>query len=84
MQLKKIETWTDSNYYSTSTRDIIVGMKRPKKSQIFDGYFASGSRTTAPKENCPPILFLTLTLTLTGGQFSSGPMVWTPSPVYWE
>ena len=35
-----------------------------------------GSRKIAPEENCPPALILTLivsqTLTLTGGQFSSG------------
>ena len=39
--------------------------------------------TIAPKENCPPTAKLTLrqTLTLTGGQFSSGAIVWlSPHP----
>ena len=41
-----------------------------------------GSRKIACKENCPPALILTLilsqTLTLTGGQFSSGTIFRTP------
>ena len=39
------------------------------------------SRTIAPEENCPPPnpkLTLNLTPTLTGGQFSSGAIVWLP------
>ena len=39
--------------------------------------------TIAPKENCPPTAKLTLrqTLTLTGGQFSSGAVAWlSPHP----
>ena len=52
------------------------------KNQIYDGVINTqkGSRTIAPEENYPPALILTLTLnqtpTLTGGQFSSGVIVW--------
>ena len=42
-----------------------------------------GSRKIAPEENCPLALILTLilnqTLTLTGGQFSSGAIFQTPN-----
>ena len=40
----------------------------------------TSSRTITPKENCPPTPKLTLsqTLTLTGGQFSLGAIVWLP------
>ena len=47
--------------------------------QFFDAL--KGSRTIAPEEHCPPTLILTIilnqTLTLTGGQFSSGAIVRT-------
>ena len=42
-----------------------------------------GSSTIASEENCPPTpkLTLTQTLTLTGGLFSSGEIVWLlPNP----
>ena len=43
--------------------------------------YEDGSRATAPEENCPPALILTLTLTqtLTGGQFSLVAIVQTPT-----
>ena len=42
-----------------------------------------GSRAIASVENCPPLtpkLILSQALTLTGGQFSSGAIVWLASP----
>ena len=46
----------------------------------------NGSRTSAPEENCPQTLILTLnlnqTLTLTMGQLSSGGIVGTPVEIY--
>ena len=49
-------------------------------------YANYGSKKIAPEENCPPALILTLilnqTLTLTGGQFSSGGIFRTPPTLY--
>ena len=50
---------------------------------FLDYIFFGGSRTIAPVENCPSTAKLTLrqTITLTGGQFSSGAIVWlSPNP----
>ena len=43
-------------------------------------YVFNGSRTIAPKENCPPTL--KLTLTLTGGEFSSGAIISDSGSLY--
>ena len=48
----------------------------PEKYSMKNSYNKNGSRKIAPQENCPAALILMLilnqTLTLTGGQFSSG------------
>ena len=53
------------------------------KTHYSNEFCRKSSRTIAPEENCPPTPKLTLTqpLTLTGGQFSSGAIVWlSPNP----
>ena len=51
-----------------------------RKTFYISCFFQTDSRTIAPKENCPPPptpkLTLTKTLTLTGGQFFPGTIVW--------
>ena len=53
----------------------------------FVSFTGKGSRTITPEENCPPptlklTLILIQTLTLTGGQFSSGAIVRIPLILY--